>query len=205
MKDQYKTKRQLIEELRLAKEMSTSYQALEEKIKKRNAALRSTNKKLREEIARRKKSEKQQRESEERYRQLIETANDAIFIADADTGIIINANRKAEELLGKPLEEIIGMHHTQFHAKEDADHYGRVFKEHVRRGKGVIVEDVLVCHTDGQRIPTEVSASVTQFRGKNIIQGIFRDVSQCQFRHVHAAQREIGLHFSKWRHLLGDS
>ena len=67
---------------------------------------------------------------------------------------------------------------TKCHAKEDADHYGRVFKEHVQRGKGVIVEDVLVCHRNGQRIPTEVSASVTKFRGKNIIQGIFRDISQ---------------------------
>jgi PAS domain S-box-containing protein len=181
MKDKYKTKRQLIEELeelRLEMELHKSYQGLEEKVEKRTAELRVINKHLLEEIARRKDSEEKLKESEERYRQLMETANDAIFIADADTGIIINANREAEKLLGKPLAEIIGMHQKQFHAKEDEDHYGRVFKDHVQRGREVILEDVLVCHKNGQRIPTEVSASVTQFRGKRIIQGIFRDISQ---------------------------
>jgi PAS domain S-box-containing protein len=160
------------------KQLDIFYQGLEDRVEQRTVELRSTNKQLREEIARRKKSEEELRESEERYRQLIETANDAIFIADTATGIIVNANKKAEELLGKPLEEILGMHQTQFHSKEDADHYGRVFKEHVQRGKGVIVEDVMVCHKNGQKIPTEVSASVTKFRGKSIIQGIFRDTSQ---------------------------
>ena len=183
MKDQYKTKRQLIEEVeelrqQLEMELHKSNQGLKKEVEKRTAELEVINKHLLEEIARRKESEEKQGESEERYRQLMETANDAIFIADADTGIIINANRRAEELVGKPLEEIIGMHQTQLHAKEDADHYGRVFKEHVQRGKGVIIEDVLVCHKNGQKIPTEVSASVIQFRDKRIIQGIFRDISQ---------------------------
>jgi len=183
MKDQYKTKRQLIEEVeelrqQLEMELHKSNQGLKKEVEKRTAELEVINKHLLEEIARRKESEEKQGESEERYRQLMETANDAIFIADADTGIIINANKKAEKLLGKPLAEIIGMHQKQFHAKEDEDHYAGVFKEHVQRGKGVIVGDVLVCHKNGQKIPTEVSASVTQFRGNRIIQGIFRDISQ---------------------------
>ena len=192
MKSKPTTKEQLIREVtRLQKRVSTleakeaKHKQTEEllrkneeqRVKKRTAALRTTNKKLREEIARRKESEEIVRDSEERYRQLMESANDAIFIADADTGIIITANQKAEELLGRPLADIIGMHQTQFHAEEDADHYGKVFKEHVRRGKGIILEDVLVCHKNGKKIPTSVSASVTQFRGKRIIQGIFRNIT----------------------------
>jgi PAS domain S-box-containing protein len=70
------------------------------------------------------------------------------------------------------------MHQSQFHSNEDADHYVKVFKEHVQRGKGVIVEDVIVCQKNGQKIPTEVSASVKNFRGKKIIQGIFRDITE---------------------------
>ena len=152
MKDKYKTKRQLIEELeelRREIELSKSYQELEEKIKKRNAVLRSTNKQLREEIARRNKSEAQLRESEEIYRQLMETANDAIFIADADTGIIINANKKAGNLLGIPPEKIIGMHQKEMHAKEDEAYYLKLFSDNAQKEGGIILDDIFVWHRNG--------------------------------------------------------
>lgn len=61
--------------------------------------------------------EMKKKESEERYRKVVETANDAIFIADIETGLILDANRKAETLLGLPKEKIIGMHHSELHPK----------------------------------------------------------------------------------------
>ena len=57
------------------------------------------------------------RESEEKYRTLIETDNDAVFIIDAETGIILDANKKADDLLGMPHEKIIGMHQKAIHAE----------------------------------------------------------------------------------------
>ena len=71
--------------------------------------------------------------SEEKYRRLVETANDAIFIADAD-GVIVDANRRVEELLDQPIERIIGMHQTQPHPEEEGERYAKIFQRHLRTG-----------------------------------------------------------------------
>lgn len=116
-------------------------------------------------------------ESEEKYRKLVEAANDAIFIADTETGIILEANKKAEELLGIPLNQIVGMHQSELHPKEEAEYYRSVFMDHVQRG-GAITEEVQVLRSDGTRVPVEISASVIEVGGRKLIQGIFRDLTQ---------------------------
>jgi PAS domain S-box-containing protein len=129
-------------------------------------------------ITERKKSEQDLSESEEKYYKLMETANDAIFIAEAETGIITDANKKAEELLGVPIEEIIGMHQTHLFSKEDRDYYSKVFSDHIKIGKGVIDNtDIFVSNKNGSKIPVEVSYSVTEIAGKKIVQGIFRNIT----------------------------
>jgi PAS domain S-box-containing protein len=157
--------------------LKKAHNELEKKVEDRTANLQLSNEQLKQEITQRKETEKQLRESEERYQRLIETANDAIFIVDADTGIILNANKRAGELLGIPPEEIIGMHQTQLHSKEDEEYYRKIFLDHVQRLDGVILGDVFVWHRNGYKIPVEISASVTNLSGKNIIQGIFRDIT----------------------------
>jgi diguanylate cyclase (GGDEF)-like protein/PAS domain S-box-containing protein len=117
------------------------------------------------------------KKSEEKFRKLVETANDAIFIADAETGIIIDANQRAETLLGIPVEKIIGMHQTQLHPPEEAERYGEIFQRHIETGKAT-TELLFVVNGSGQKIPVEISANVTEIAGKKIIQGIFRDVSE---------------------------
>lgn len=53
------------------------------------------------------------RQSEERYRQIFESANDAIISLTLD-GIITTTNRGAEVLLGWPREERVGRHYREF-------------------------------------------------------------------------------------------
>ncbi|MDP6923646.1 MAG: PAS domain S-box protein [Candidatus Scalindua sp.] len=115
-------------------------------------------------------------ESEGKYRKLIETANDAIFIADAETGIILDVNRRAEEMMNMPAEEIVGMHQRQLHPENEAEDYDKIFSEHVQ-GENGISEEVVVCCKDGQKIPVEISASVIEWGGKKVVQGIFRDIT----------------------------
>lgn len=124
-----------------------------------------------------KQAEKKLRENEEKYRKLIELANDAIFIADAETGILIDANRKAAELIGKPVDEIVGMHQSELHPSEEAERYKQIFMEAVKTGK-VITEDLLVVRKDGTRVPVEISANITEVAGQRVAQGIFRDITE---------------------------
>ncbi len=124
----------------------------------------------------REQAEFELKQSEEKYRILIETANDAIITADAMTGIVLDANKKAEEMTGIPADEIKGKPQSRLHPPEEAERYQSIFSEHVKRGK-VISEELYLCHRDGSRIPVEVSANTLELGGRKIIQGIFRDIS----------------------------
>jgi PAS domain S-box-containing protein len=48
-------------------------------------------------------------QSEERYRTLLEHATDAVIIAD-ETATIVEANRQAASIFGRPVEELVGTH-----------------------------------------------------------------------------------------------
>ncbi|MDP2335540.1 MAG: PocR ligand-binding domain-containing protein [Bacteroidota bacterium] len=61
---------------------------------------------LKVEIAEREKATELMRENEERYRTLFEQSNDAIFLVDTATGNYLNANRTAEILTGRSLDEL---------------------------------------------------------------------------------------------------
>ncbi len=124
-----------------------------------------------------KKSEEDFHASEKRYRKLIETANDAIFLADPESGIIIDANKQAEKLLGMPAKKIIGMHQTQLHPKEESEYYGKIFKDYIELDK-TITETLFVIHKDGHSIPVEISSSVFESGGRKFILGIFRNISE---------------------------
>jgi PAS domain S-box-containing protein len=116
------------------------------------------------------------RESEEKYHSLIETANDAVFIIDADTGIILDTNKMACSLLGLPRDTIIGMHQQDIHPAEYADKCKEILEASAKKG-GVIVGDLCVFHREGRKIPVEVSGTTVERGGRRFIQLFLRDIS----------------------------
>jgi len=128
-------------------------------------------------ITERKQAEEALQSSEQKYRALIENSNDAIFIADADTGTIVEVNPKAEELIGLPRETLIGMHQSKLHPPEDAEAYRARFRTRVVSGE-VGNDDIMLQHSDGHKIPVNVSVSRVELNGKVLIQGMFRDITE---------------------------
>lgn len=128
-------------------------------------------------ITQRKRVEEELRESGEKYRALVESANDAILLADPQTGIILDANKKAEDMFGRPVREIIGMNQTALHPEEDIRFYKDLFKEHARKKKSFTLA-AFVSHKDGRRIPVQISANLIELRGKKILMGIFSDITE---------------------------
>jgi len=156
MKDQDKSKERLINELSRMRRRIDELEELEKAQRKLQEALRS---------------------SEERCRKLFESANDAILIADAETGEIVDANKEAERLLGRSKEEIIGMHQSRLHPEEKRQYYKERFRKAASSGQRPPYEAELL-RKDGTIVPVSVSANLADCHGKRIIQSIFRDVSE---------------------------
>lgn len=146
-----------------------------------------------------KRVEEALRVSERRYRSLIESANDAILVADAETEIILDANRGAERLLGRPLAEIIGLHQSKLHPPERVEEYRRIFRSHVESDR-VVTQRLLVRHEDGHDIPVSISAVLTELEGRSVLQGIFRDETEQQ-----RMEEELRRSEQKYRGLFDDS
>jgi len=124
----------------------------------------------------RKRAEKRLQESEEKYRRLFENLNDAAFLADVETGILLDANTQAEVLLGRTRDEIIGMHQSQLHPPEQVDKYCQMFATHIERGRDIDF-DADVLRKDGRVVPVIISAAAMTINGKRVLLGLFRDVT----------------------------
>jgi len=117
-------------------------------------------------------------ESERRYRALLETANDAVFLADVESGLLLEANQRAAELVGIPVERLVGLPHYKLHPPEEEARYREIFRRHVAEGRSVPGADVaFIQHADGRRIPVDISANVLELDGRRVIQGRFQDAT----------------------------
>jgi len=143
-----------------------TYRELEQRIKT-----------LEKDAAERKRAEEALRESEEKCRLTFESAVDAIFWADPETGLITNCNRSAEHLLEKTRDEIVGQHQTTLHPPAISEYYSNMFQKHIEE-KGSVDDEAEVITKSGEIVPVHITASVTFVRGKPIIQGIFRDIRE---------------------------
>ena len=130
-------------------------------------------KKIFEETA---KAEEALKRSEEKYKVIFENAKDAILIADIGTGVIVDANKSAEALLGWSREELIGMDRVKLHPQNEAEYYDRQFQRHV--GDHSVSEEAVMVKKDGIRVFVQIDAALTEINGKKVIQGIFHDLTE---------------------------
>jgi PAS domain S-box-containing protein len=135
-------------------------------------------------------------ESEQKYRGLFENANDAIFIADIETGIVTDCNVKACELLGMTRDEILGMHQSKLHPPELEAEYRERFRVVNEQPGEAISNDSIVRRKDGTRVWVDISANTFESGGRTFTMGIFRDVSQRKY-----AEEQ----FVKWMNQLKES
>jgi two-component system, cell cycle sensor histidine kinase and response regulator CckA len=113
------------------------------------------------------------RNSEEKYRNLINTANDAILVIDASTRVILEANGRACDLLGMPEDELVGLHESKIYPQPKPG--VRTFAG-LRTGDRARGQQLELLRSDGTTVPVEVSASVAELAGRPAVLGIFRDV-----------------------------
>jgi PAS domain S-box-containing protein len=114
--------------------------------------------------------------TEERYRMIIETAFDAIVIIDADTGLIVDLNPRALEMLGRSAAEVLGQEHVILYPPAKAPIYRAIFK---RAAKGELrTLEIELADRNGAMIPSEVAFSVSRLPRQRLVQGVFRDLTE---------------------------
>ena len=126
-------------------------------------------------ITQRKRTEEALRESEEKYRTLIDSALDSIFLHDLD-GNILEANMAAAKRLGYTKEELLNMRIQDIIPEDRRRKYPEVVKELLEK-KSIFFESEHL-RRDGTTYPVEVSARLMEFRGRKVVLAISRDVSQ---------------------------
>lgn len=130
-------------------------------------------------ISDRKQAERVLKESEEKYRNLQEGSSDAILLADLE-GNLLEANRKAQELLGYSKVELSQMHFTQIHPPEELPRAIAAFEEDARDKKSGYLANSLVLTKDGRHVPVDISCSFSKTGDRWLIQGVFRDITERQ-------------------------
>jgi PAS domain S-box-containing protein len=128
-------------------------------------------------IIEQKEAEGALRESEEKYRTQFEEALDAIFIADAETGILLDCNQAASVLLGRDKSELVGKHQGILHPPEEiAGKFSKTFKQHVKEKLGQPLEAKVITK-NGEIRHVSIKANMLELKGRKVLQGIFRDIT----------------------------
>src|SRR2546423_4056977 len=149
---------------------------LEERVGERTAELAAANEELTVKILERERAEEALRESEERYRDLFENANDIIYTHDL-AGNYTSVNKVCEKITGYTSDEALGMNLTQSIAPEYLEtalrmHAGKM------NDKAPSAYELEIVAKDGHRIALEVSSRLTYQDGKPAgVQGIARDIT----------------------------
>jgi len=138
-------------------------------------------------ITDRREAEAALRESEARYQQLFENANDMLYTFDPD-GRFTSVNSAVEQVTGYSRQELLGMNILQLTAPETRD-FARSMIQRKLAGMHTTYEVPLVTK-DGRRIPVEVSSRALMHEGRPVeIQGIARDLTERRRSDRLAAER----------------
>lgn len=111
------------------------------------------------------------------FQTLFQMANDAIFVVDSESGLIIDANCKALALVGRTIEEIKEMTFDQLHPPQSRKQLKSAFARRTITGESTLKPCDLY-HKDGRIIPCELSGCRISLGDRQVALGIFRDLTE---------------------------
>ncbi len=115
----------------------------------------------------------------ERYKKLFEEAADAIFLADAETGILLDCNLAACKLIEREKDEIIGKHQSFLHPQSRItdNGYSPSFIAHVKGDPNKELEEEVIT-SKGEIKNVLIKASSFYIKGRKYLQGVFHDITK---------------------------
>src|SRR5215211_6352402 len=129
-----------------------------------------------QDVTERRRAEEALKESEERYRAVVEQSMDGIYLVDADTKRILETNPSLQKMFGYSVEEFRGMELYELiaHPPEDVDsNVRRTLKERQR-----FVGERRYRRKDGSLMDVEVGANTISYGGKEVICAVVRAATE---------------------------
>ncbi|NER78717.1 MAG: PAS domain S-box protein, partial [Leptolyngbya sp. SIO1D8] len=140
-------------------------------------------------ITERKAAEEALRESEQRFRTLVEQATDALFVVDND-GYFLDVNQEACHTLGYTREELLQLSVADVQkavAMEDLAHDWEMLPGNPVTREGIHKRK------DGSQFPVEVRIGRLEISGKSVLLALARDITgRKQIEQAQARLAEIG-------------
>jgi len=129
-------------------------------------------------ISGRKKAERELKESEMIHRALFKYANDAVFLMDLD-GTHVNANRKAADMLGYEMDELMGKSFKDIVASSELSDAQKKLKG-LLKNKSFNLYERVFRKKDGTEFPVEINVSLIRDSQNKprLIQSIVRDITE---------------------------
>ena len=158
-------------------DLRTALEDLDSRVQERTRELADANARMREEGSERERSEAALRESERRYRELFENANDMVYTLDLD-GNLTAINATGERITGYSRDELLG---TPIAALAKPDALVRIQQMYERKLKGerLTTYELEITAKDGRSLVLEISSRLILEEAKPVgIQGIARDVTR---------------------------
>ena len=149
---------------------------LEKIIAGRTMELKEANIGLKKEIEERMLAEKALKKSEEKYRLLVEKANDAICILQ--DGKVKFHNRKAEELFGYDAEELASKPYMEIIHADDLNTAKQIYMETKTRGVMPEALSLSLVRKDGERKWVHINGIAHTWEGRPAMLCIIRDITR---------------------------
>ncbi|RMF04446.1 MAG: PAS domain S-box protein [Chloroflexi bacterium] len=174
---------------------------LESRVASRTHQLTTVNADLTVEVARRRETESILRESEERYRRLVELSFEAVAIHS--NGKIVDLNSAGVKMLGAAsTDDIIGKPILDFVHPDYVNLVQTRVGEQVDSDQGVPLIEEKFLRLDGSEVSVEVAAVPITLEGQPAIQTVIRDITA---RKQAETEREILLATEREQRLLAET
>jgi len=117
------------------------------------------------------------RESEEKYRSVVELANDGILIS-RDTHILF-ANSQLADMLGYSAPELVGTQFTRYMSQNHIQQLMTAYKAPLDSGRPVPeIFETMLMHRDGSQVNVEISAAIIQYQGQRTGLTFVRNITE---------------------------
>ncbi len=135
-------------------------------------------------ITKRKQAEEELRQSEERYRSLVEHTMDGYFIVEIPSGRLVFINHRMGHIFQYGMQEALALTIWDLIAPKQHDLIRNFIHECSHRtGPRYNSYTVNAICRDGQIIRADMSISIVQYQGKDVLQGVLRDVTESEKLH----------------------